>query len=221
MANTLALSWLALGWVAYALIHSLLASLTVKAWVTRFMPAFAPWYRLTYNLVATLLVLPLAWATLALPGEWLWRWTGIGAWAANSLAASALIAFWFASSAYDMGEFLGLRPLKEKRADATGHDAFRISPLHRFIRHPWYCLALVLIWTRDMNAPKLVSATAITLYLIIGARLEERKLEAHYGAAYRQYRQRVPGLLPLPWKRLSAAEAKTLMECARHRQHEF
>lgn len=217
----LALLWLALGWLAYASLHSLLAALAVKGWVTRRWPAFAPWYRLAYNLVATLLVLPLMWASFAIPGDWLWRWTGIGAWIANGLALAALAAFWVSTGAYDMAEFLGLRPLREKRADAAEHDAFRISPLHRHVRHPWYCLGLVLIWTRDMNAPMLVSAAAITLYLIIGARLEERKLEAHYGAAYRAYRQRVPGLLPLPWKRLSAAEAEALMQRARHRQHEL
>lgn len=215
------LFWLALGWLAYAGLHSLLAALAVKSWTTRRWPAFAPWYRLAYNLIAVLLVLPLLWASFTIPGDWLWRWSGFGAWIANGLALLALTAFWYSTGAYDMAEFLGLRPLREKRSDAAEHDAFRISPLHRYVRHPWYCLGLVLIWTRDMNAPMLVSATAITLYLIIGARLEEKKLEAHYGAAYRAYRQRVPGLLPLPWKRLSAAEAEVLMQRARHRQHEL
>lgn len=219
------LLWLALGWLAYGVLHSLLAALTVKAWVTRRWPAFAPWYRLTYNLVATLFLLPLVWATFALPGEPLWRWSGPGAWLANGLALLALAAFWFSAGAYDLGEFLGLKPLREKRRDAAEHDAFRISPLHRFVRHPWYSLGLVLIWTRDMNAPLFVSALAVTLYLVIGSRLEEKKLEAHYGAAYREYRRRVPGLIPLPWKWLKTEEAKALMERSmqgsRHRQHEL
>lgn len=110
-----------------------------------------------------------------------------------------------------MGEFLGLKPLRERRRNVTEHDGFRISPLHRHVRHPWYALGLVLIWTRDMNAPLLISALAITLYLILGSRLEEKKLEAHFGAAYRDYKDKVPALLPLPWKRLSAAEADALV----------
>ena len=73
------LIWLALGWVAYAALHSLLASLRCKAWVTRRWPAFAPWYRLAFNLQSVILVLPMVWATYALPGDWLWRWTGFGA----------------------------------------------------------------------------------------------------------------------------------------------
>jgi methanethiol S-methyltransferase len=219
------LIWLALGWAAYAALHSLLASLGCKAWVTRTWPGFAPWYRLAFNAQSVILVLPLAWATYAIPGDWLWRWTGIGAWIVNGLSLAALAGFVLSSGTYDMGEFLGTKPLREKRTDAVEHDGFRISPLHRYVRHPWYALGLVLVWTRDMNAPLLVSATAVTLYLFIGAWLEERKLEAHFGAAYREYKQRVPGLIPLPGQRLSQTEAEQLVlgsvKGPGHRQHEL
>jgi protein-S-isoprenylcysteine O-methyltransferase Ste14 len=59
-----------------------------------------------------------------------------------------------------------------------------------------------------MNAAWLVSAIAITLYFAIGSWFEERKLIAIHGDAYRRYRDKVPALLPLPWKFLSAEEAK-------------
>lgn len=203
---------LALGWLAYAVLHSWLAALGVKRWTTRRWPGLAPYYRLAYNGLAMLLLLPLLWATWTLPGDWLWRWTGPWAWLANGLALAALAGVWWSAGSYDMAEFLGLRPLREKRTDAAEHDGFRISPLHRHVRHPWYALGLLLIWTRDMNAPWLVSALAITLYFIGGSWLEERKLEAHFGKAYRQYRDRVPGLVPLPWKSLSADEAEELVQ---------
>ncbi|MBA3032539.1 MAG: hypothetical protein KKF85_04220 [Gammaproteobacteria bacterium] len=208
----MALFWLACGWVAYAGLHSLLAALTVKAWVTQRWPRFAPSYRLTYNAIAIVALLPLAWATYATPGDWLWRWTGFAAWIANILTVAALAGFWLSSGTYDMGEFLGTRPWRDKRSDAAEHDGFRISPLHRLVRHPWYALGLLLIWTRDMNAPFLVSAVAISLYFVIGSRLEERKLEAHFGAVYRDYKEKVPGLIPLPWKVLSVAAAKDLIQ---------
>jgi protein-S-isoprenylcysteine O-methyltransferase Ste14 len=211
------LLWLAFGWVTYGVVHSLLAALTVKSWVTQRWPQSAPYYRLAFNALAVVLVLPLAWATYALPGEWLWRWSGPAAWIANGLALAALAGLWLSAGSYDMGEFLGTRPWREKRADAVEHEGFRISPLHRHVRHPWYALGLVLIWTRDMNTPLLVSAIAVTLYLIVGAWLEERKLVARFGAAYREYCGKVPGLVPLPWKRLSAATAEELMQRARHR----
>jgi protein-S-isoprenylcysteine O-methyltransferase Ste14 len=215
MTSAMNLVFLGVGWVAYASLHSLLAALGFKTWVTRRWPGFAPYFRLAYNLQSVFLLLPLLWATYALPGDWLWRWSGGWAWLANGLAFAALAGFLFSSGSYDMGEFLGLTPLRKRRRDAAEHDGFRLSPLHRHVRHPWYALGLVLIWTRDMNGPLLVSALAITLYLIIGSRLEERKLEAHFGAAYREYRERVPGLVPLPWKSLSADQAEELVRRTR------
>jgi hypothetical protein len=40
--------------------------------------------------------------------------------------------------------------------------------------------------------------------------LEERKLVALHGDAYREYRRRVPPLVPLPWRRLGSDEAAKL-----------
>ncbi len=227
MAQSLtpALGWLFCGWLAYGLLHSLLAALSVQTWVTRRWPDFAPYYRLAYNLIATLLALPLVWLTFTLPGEPLWRFSGFAAWLADGLAVAALVGIWYVSRSYDMAEFLGLSALRERRPEAAERDALRISPLHRHVRHPWYSLGLVLVWTREMNAPLLVSALAITLYLIVGARLEEKKLLARFGSRYRAYMLRVPGLVPLPWKHLSAAEAAALeqasMKGSGHRQHEL
>jgi protein-S-isoprenylcysteine O-methyltransferase Ste14 len=204
------LLWLALGWIAYAALHSLLAALAVKTWVTRRWPDFAPYYRLAFNALAVILVLPLAWATFALPGDWLWRWTGPAAWLANGLTLAALAGFWFSAGSYDMGEFLGLRQLRERSEEIDRRDRFVISPCHRFVRHPWYFFGLVLVWTRDMNPPWLVSALAITLYCAIGSYFEESKLLVLHGDRYRRYRARVPALFPLPWKFLGPAEAENL-----------
>ena len=200
------LYWLALAWFAYALLHSALASLAVKEWAAQRWPNFVPWYRLAYNVVAALAALPPVWLVYSLEGEWLWRWSGAAAWLANGLALAALAGILAASRAYDMNDFLGLRQARGR----VDRDVFVISPFHRHVRHPWYFLSLVLIWTRDMNAPLLVSAGAITLYFVLGSKLEEKKLIAAHGEAYRHYMDRVPGLLPLPWKYLTAAQARQI-----------
>lgn len=56
-----------------------------------------------------------------------------------------------------------------------------------------------------------MSAVCITLYFWIGARLEDCKLEAEYGAPYRLYQARVPGFLPRPWRYITACEARELV----------
>jgi len=201
------LTSLALAWVAYALLHSVLASFAVKAWFARRWPAAAPWYRLGFNVVAAITALPLAWAIYAIDGEPLWRWSGALWWLANGLAAAAIVGFLVSTRAYDMDEFLGLRQIREHDRATADREGFTLSVFHRFVRHPWYCFGLVIVWTRDTNAAWLVSAIAITLYFAIGSWFEERKLIAIHGDAYRRYREKVPALVPLPWKFLSAEEA--------------
>jgi protein-S-isoprenylcysteine O-methyltransferase Ste14 len=196
---------LAIGWILYAALHSLLADLRVKAAVARLWPGFTPWYRLAYNGVALLTALPLMWLMRTTPGADLWVWHGSWAWLANGLAVAALFGAMQSSKAYAMNDFLGLGVLGGDKT--IERDVFRLSTAHRFVRHPWYSFGLVIVWTRDMNAAMLVSALAITIYFVAGSWLEERKLIAIHGDTYRRYRERVPGLLPLPWKWLGREEA--------------
>ncbi len=204
------LVWLALAWAAYGAVHSALASFAAKDWTARRWPGFMPWYRLAYNIFAAVAALPILWMIYSTDGDWLWRWTGIWAWLTNGLALAALAGFMVSARHYDMDEFLGLRQLREHAPAADRREGFAISPFHRYVRHPWYAFGLVLVWTRDMNGAWLVSTLAITLYFVIGSWLEEKKLLALHGDAYRRYREKVPGLVPLPWKRLSRAEVETL-----------
>jgi protein-S-isoprenylcysteine O-methyltransferase Ste14 len=80
------------------------------------------------------------------------------------------------------------------------------------VRHPWYFLGLVILWTREMDAALLTSAVVLTLYLAIGARLEDNKLVTLYGESYRRYREKVPGLVPLPWRHLSRQDVVDILK---------
>lgn len=202
------LIWLSAAWAGYALLHSLLASFAVKGWVERHWPQAMPYYRLAFNFFAALSALPLAWMIHAHPGETLWRWSGPWAWLANGLALAAVAGFFVSTRAYDMDEFLGLRQLRDARTQVDRRDGFTLSFFHRFVRHPWYLFALLIVWTREMSEAWLVSASAITLYFTIGSWFEERKLIALHGDAYRRYRTRVAALVPLPGKVLSREEAR-------------
>lgn len=193
---------LAACWFFYFLIHSLLASTAAKSYVARKWPAFPSWYRLAYNLLALLLLLPVS--ALLWGNSWpmLWQWHGWAAAIAVMLKFLAIGGFWYSLRYYDMAEFLGL-----KKREGAG---FVISPFHRFVRHPWYFFAMVIIWTSDINSGQFLSYSLISLYFLLGSRLEEKKLERDFGERYRRYAERVPGLFPLPWKFLSRDEAEQL-----------
>lgn len=192
-------------WVAYFALHSILASLWMKGKVASKWPGIMPGYRLTYNMIAVVLLLPAAW--LLWGHEWPVLWTFEGFWriVAWSLKALAVLCFAFSLKYYDMSQFLGTKPEEA----GTG---FAISPFHRFVRHPWYFLALVIIWTSSMNSGQFATDVMVTLYFIIGSRHEERMLIESLGDQYLEYRKRVPGLIPIPWKYLKAGEARTLVK---------
>lgn len=206
---------LVLSWIAYFFVHSLLASITTKNLVAKRFPQAMPYYRLTFNFLAVaLLVFPLG-LTVSFNGAWLWRWTGALFWLSLSISALAMAGFLWSLRFYDTHEFLGFRQLSEKITSVDDQERFHLSPLHRWVRHPWYFFALLLIWTRDMNQAMLISSIMMSLYFFIGSRFEERKLIRYHGDRYRVYRELVPGLIPLPWKYLSRTKQAELLDSSR------
>lgn len=130
---------------------------------------------------------------------------------------AAVLAFIQSLKHYDTQEFIGWRQWTLHSRGIEDQEGFQLSPFHRHVRHPWYFFSLILIWTRDMNAAMLLSGVMMTIYFIIGSRLEEEKLLIYHGEIYRTYMKRVPGLLPLPWKSLTAQEATALVQAAERR----
>lgn len=211
MSNALHLTLLTLAWTLYGFLHSLLASHACKtAFRNRFPDAFR-FYRLGYNLLAVLMLLPPLWLLFAYQGEPLWRWPPAFRWPADFAALAAIAGFVWTTRSYDTGEFLGFRQVSGNRLTVDEQPPMSLSLAHRFVRHPWYFFGLVIVWTREMNAALLLSAVVLTLYLLIGSRQEEKKLLACYGAQYRSYQSAVPGLIPRPWRFLSKQQADEIL----------
>jgi len=217
MSDTLAqlpydrIGLIVLAWLGYFAGHSVLASLTVKRWVAGRWPDWMPAYRLFFNAAAVVLILPPLALTYRQRGPWLWEWTGPAWWVANGLAVAAAFGFLHSLRWYDGAEFLGLRQWRGRVRAVEDQERFHLSPLHRWVRHPWYSLGLVLVWTRDMDASLLVTAVMISLYFVLGSMLEERKLMHYHGEVYRLYRRLVPALIPRPWRHLSPDQAQELI----------
>ena len=71
--------------------------------------------------------------------------------------------------------------------------------LHRYVRHPLYFGTLLFIWSLFLIYPYLNNGLAcfeITIYTVLGARLEEKKLVAQFGEKYLSYKKHVPMLIP-------------------------
>jgi methanethiol S-methyltransferase len=74
---------------------------------------------------------------------------------------------------------------------------FRASLLYQVVRHPLLLGLIVAFWaTPTMTAGHLLFAVATTGYVLIAIQWEEHDLSATLGDRYRDYRSRVPMLIP-------------------------
>jgi len=197
--------------LGYFILHSFTASIALKQWVAMHWPALMPWYRLIFNALAVILSIPLLLVMFLFPGEILWSWHGVGFYLTTALDVAALAGFYFSLKHYDLSEFWGTRQLRERISSVHDQEKFHISPFHRYVRHPWYFFALVIIWTRDVSTVQLLVYSMVTAYFFLGSIIEEQKLIAYHGEVYKKYQKKVAGIIPLPWKILSAEQAERLL----------
>lgn len=189
-------------WASYFLLHSLFASNRSKKWVAAKRPGFP--YRIVYNLSFVILLLP--GLRLLYGRHWpiLWEIEGFWIYVARFSQLLAVSGFLASLRHYDMKAFLGLK--------GEASENFNISPFHRYVRHPWYFFALVLLWSQGMDEGRLAFSVLATVYLFLGSMHEEAMLIGRFGGKYEAYRKKVPALFPLPWKHLGKEEAETLVK---------
>jgi protein-S-isoprenylcysteine O-methyltransferase Ste14 len=158
--------------------------------------------------VALVTLIPVFVYEQSLRGPMLFHWEGFLILFQVILLISVLMLFLAGARHYDLLQFSGLRQIKtgssHKALTETGKlDTTGILDI---TRHPWYLGAILFIWTRDVDISALVTNIILTLYIIIGTVLEERKLLIEYGDDYRRYQERVSMLIPIKWL-LSAMRA--------------
>ncbi len=188
--------------LVYGVVHSFLASLWAKRGARhRFGTLADRTYRLLYNVFAVVSFLPVLALVGLLPDQPLYTipfpWVLI-----TSLAQiTAMAALMLGLFQTDVWTFLGVRQLVQPVAG--DQPAVLVSKgLYRWVRHPLYTAGLVFIWlTPVMTANLLAMNAGLTLYIIVGALFEERKLLSEFGQAYIDYRKSTPMLVPgLGWR---------------------
>jgi protein-S-isoprenylcysteine O-methyltransferase Ste14 len=181
---------------AYGSLHSWLASLQAKGLVRRRLGRAADrFYRLGYNFVAVISLLPVLVLPVVLPDQTLYRIPL--PWSLLTLLVQGLAVLVLLVGLLQTGvwSFIGLEQLlggPERRS-----SDLVVGGLYHWVRHLLYTAGLVFIWlTPVMSWNVLALNTGLSLYLYIGALFEERKLSREFGEAYQNYQQRTPMFFP-------------------------
>jgi methanethiol S-methyltransferase len=180
----------------FAVPHSVMARPVFKRWWTRFVPNTIE--RSTYVLVSSLLLFLMFWQWRTMPAViWAVAWAPgrLVLWALFTLGWVTALVSTFLINHFDL---FGLRQVYLAWRGSPYSDLeFRESLLYRVVRHPLMLGFIIAFWaTPTMTAGHLLFAVATTGYILIAMQLEEYDLVAALGDRYRDYRGRVPMLIP-------------------------
>ena len=187
-----------LAFALYGAVHSLLASIPAKDLAyTFFGKAAERTYRLFYNIFSFITLLPILALPFTIPDVELYTipepWSFIAK--GGQILALVLLAY----SAFQTGifKFIGFSQLM----GINNEEKLNTRGLYRYMRHPLYTFSLVFLWlTPTITRNLAILYLSFTMYFIIGAVVEERKLVKTFGDEYPEYMSKTPMLIPfLKW----------------------
>jgi protein-S-isoprenylcysteine O-methyltransferase Ste14 len=188
-------------WAGWCFLHSFMISPALIGFVQkRFKKAYR-YFRIAYNLTAMATLAPVLAYSVSIKGPLLFRWEGPFRIVQGLLVISALVLFIGGARRYDLYRFFGIRQLHEDGSCAvlTEDCLLDTGGILSMVRHPWYAGGILIVWARNSDATAILTNLVITVYFLIGALLEERKLVAEFGEEYNDYRRRVSMFFPFKW----------------------
>lgn len=180
-------------WIIYCVIHSLLASVSVKKYFERVMDKNFKHYRLIYNLIAFTTLVPIIFFHFRIKQVFVFNPTIVTTVSGFILSISGALIMIMMIWKYFL-QMIGIK-LHSPKADAK----LEVGGLHKYVRHPLYLGTFMFIWGLFLIFPwwtGLIACSVITIYTLIAIKYEEEKLVLEFGEEYRAYRKRVPMILP-------------------------
>lgn len=182
----------------FAIQHSVMARQWFKKKWTQIVPE--PIERSTYVLLASLILLLLFWQ---------WQPVRTVVWNVENATGRLVLQgiFWmgwggvlFSTYLIDHFALFGLKQVSNYSKGAQAESLpFKTPALYKMTRHPLYLGFIVAFWsTPHMTVGHLFFAIVTTAYILVAIQFEERDLVGFYGDQYRNYRQKVSMLIPMP-----------------------
>ena len=190
---------IALMWTGYCALHSFLISISFTNLMKRSLKGYYAFYRLSYVVISLVLLIPLINYSVQTEGGAIITYSLPFTIIRYVLTAVSLLifikAFFFD---YDFLTFFGIRQLLEfgkNKSQEHSHE-IRKEGLLGIVRHPMYFGLMLYLWCQTITFMDLMVNIILTIYIIIGTYLEEKKLVLEFGDTYINYQHEVPMLIP-------------------------
>jgi len=191
-------------WSGYCFLHSFMISIWFSNIMKRLLRKYYAFYRLFYVIVSTLLLFPIIRYTIQLDHEIVITYsTTLNIFRYIFIALGFLVFAKAFLIDYDVLHFLGFRQAMKfgTTENEPSNTHLKKSGLLGVVRHPMYSAVVVLLWCHSFTIADVFVNAVLTIYVVIGTFLEERKLVIEFGDSYIRYQNEVPMLIPFTkWK---------------------
>lgn len=192
---------LAVIWILFCVLHSALISVTFTNFIKRKIGDKYRFYRISYNIFSIATFIPVFIYSKAISEQPFFIWSGYLLPVKYALLFLGVLCFVLGARRYSFAQFSGFAQIKEGKGNSLINRTGKLSSrgILGVVRHPFYAGIFPLIWSSDLDITGLIINIILSIYVLIGTLLEERKLILEFGDEYRAYQQRVSMLFPAKW----------------------
>jgi len=186
--------WLIFAVAVWGVVHSIMASLGFKNILQRtFGDGAMKFYRLFYNIFSAISFVPILYLMVILPNKDLYQVSSPWNYVMLAGQGISVLLLFAAVLQTDTLSFVGLRQIFSDEKNGT----LVVNGFYRYVRHPLYTFGLLILWlSPNMTVNLLVIYISLTIYILVGAYFEERKLLREFGDEYTDYKAVTPMLIP-------------------------
>lgn len=188
-------------WSAWCFLHSFMITPMVTGFIRKHFKRAFRYYRIFYNIMALVTLVPVLIYSFSIKEVPVFLWEGPFRIVQGLFLLCALMLFIAGARRYDLAQFLGIRQVRENSVCNVLTDDCQLDTggILGMVRHPWYTGGILIVWARNLDVSAILTSLVLTVYFLMGAFLEEKKLVAEFGEEYINYQQRVSMLFPFKW----------------------
>lgn len=190
--------------LAFAFLHSILASITIKKIIKEKFGNKIAFYRLAYNLIS-FITFGMFFYLSPKPHQIVYEIPSPYDLIIYGLQILSLFGILWVIRYTNWKEFLGINQVKKYfenkyQDELDEHYLLRTDGPYKISRHPIYLFSILFLALRPyMTLFYFTTLILIILYFYTGSYFEEKKLEILFGKEYKQYKSKVSRIFPIKW----------------------